>query len=79
MIKHEQRINPTLRVQITQEEYDALVSISFNGGPGAGVSIINNYINAQKCSSGDIVKAFTETANSGGGWTDRRLKEADTV
>ncbi len=76
IVKHELRINPTLRVQISQEEYDAIVSLSFNGGPGAGVSLINKVINNQKCSPEDIVKAFLDTANSGGSFTDRRLKEA---
>jgi GH24 family phage-related lysozyme (muramidase) len=73
---HEKRINPNLLVQITQEEYDALVDLAFNGGPAAPIPIIRNLINNQHCDGSEIYNAFLTAHNANHQHDERRIREA---
>ena len=69
--------NNRIRVPLTQNEYNALLSFSYNSGPGVSPPKRNLYalINAQDYTSAGFELEKTLTNN--GQLTSRRMKEAD--
>ena len=69
----EDPVNRNLKVKLTQEQFDALVSFSFNAGMGSLVkSPLLKDINAGKCDPDTIRADFLAWPNK-----DRRAKEAN--
>jgi lysozyme len=59
MLKHEQAVEKMLRVPVSQEQFDALVSLSYNVGAGAvGRSTLLRHLNA-----GDYARAASHFAD----------------
>ena len=69
--------NNRIRVPLTQNEYNALLSFSYNSGPGVSKPKRNLYalINAQDYTGAGLELETTLTNN--GQLTSRRMKEAD--
>jgi GH24 family phage-related lysozyme (muramidase) len=82
---YEKIVNNNAKVQLTQEQFDALVSLALNAGESAVMDLLI-LINAGNCDPADIANAFAKgnniTDNNIGkkvpneGLTDRRAQEA---
>jgi lysozyme len=73
---HEVFVNRFVHVELTQEQYDALVSFTFNAGPGR-LQQLRQVINNENCDPNDILQAFQQFGGAGGVVNNRRIAEAN--
>lgn len=69
----EKSVNRKVNVPLSPYEYDALVSITFNVGPGSGNELLAKFVNSGKY---EMIPDFIKKYRAGGGHEKRRVSEA---